>query len=540
MLKPSPVRTLTRYNLLIFIPLIISAFVHLSNPAGFPGIHGDEGHYMRRALILLDGGPPQEDDFRYDHPFFGQMVLAGLLTAVGYPDIVHFTSGANVNSIENLHLAPRIMIGVLSIIDTFFIYKIVECRYNRKTAFVAATLFAVMPSGWLTSRILLESIQLPLILASILFALRIWVRNQKEILPGIDNKHDKRHAIEVVLILTSGIFLGLATFTKLPSVAFIPLLAYLVFINSNRSFKMLGIWFTPVILIPLLWPAYSLATGESNEFMEGIFWQSGRADRDQYSIVDLFRPDVIYKIADILVFDSFLVIVGAGGIIFASIKRDYFLGLWLIPIIVFFSLLGFVRTFFLIPMLPVFSIGAAVLISALLDKISIPRVSRIVTVISISAITVFGLTSTFLLVNTNVNSAYFKVYSVVVGYLPENLGAETNDTSGVTIVGNDWVISGLSWIPNYIYDKDHEFKKYYSRAPIETEKVLLVVDKRMRDELLSANVESHIQQVRSLYTEETGLIYQLNDRPRYDYGKYPYASMRDNRGIGVIEIKSNY
>jgi hypothetical protein len=495
---------------------------------------------MRRALILLDGGPPQEDDFRYDHPFFGQMVLAGLLTTVGYPDIVHFTSGANVNSIENLHLAPRIMIGGLSIIDTFFIYKIVECRYNRKTAFVAATLFAVMPSGWLTSRILLESIQLPLILASILFALRIWVRNQKEILPGIDNRHDKRHAIEVVLILTSGIFLGLGTFTKLPSVAFIPLLAYLVFINSNRSFKMLGIWFAPVILIPLLWPAYSLATGESNEFMEGIFWQSGRADRDLYSIVDLFRPDVIYKIADILVFDPFLVIVGAGGIIFASIKRDYFLGLWLIPIIVFFSLLGFVRTFFLIPMLPVFSIGAAVLISALLDKVSIPRVSKITTVISISAITVFGLTSTFLLVNTNVNSAYFKVYSAVVGYLPENLGAETNNTSAVTIVGNDWVISGLSWIPNYIYDKDHEFKKYYSRAPIETEKVLLVVDKRMRDELLGANVESHIEQVRSLYTEGTGLIYQLNDRPRYDYSKYPYASMRDNRGIGVIEIKSNY
>jgi hypothetical protein len=128
----------------------------------------------------------------------------------------------------------------------------------------------------------------------------------------------------------------------------------------------------------------------------------------------------------------------------------------------------------------------------------------------------------------------------MVGYLPENLGAETNDTSGVTIVGNDWVISGLSWIPNYIYDKDHEFKKYYSRAPIETEKVLLVVDKRMRDELLGANVESHIQQVRSFYTEGTGLIYQLNDRPWYDYSKYPYASMRDNRGIGMIEIKSNY
>ncbi|HET6640753.1 MAG TPA: glycosyltransferase family 39 protein [Nitrososphaeraceae archaeon] len=540
MLKPSPVRNWTRYNFLIFVPLILAAFLHLWNPAGFPSIHGDEGHYMRRALILLDGGPPQEDDFRYDHPFFGQMILAGLLAAVGYPDIVHFTSDANASSMENLHHVPRTLIGVLSIIDTFFIYKIAEHRYNSRTAFVAAILFAVMPSGWLSSRILLESIQLPLILASILFSLRIWVRNQKDILPGIDKKHDKRYTINVILVMTSGIFLGLATFTKLPAIAFVPLLAYLVFINSNRSFKMLGIWFAPVILIPMLWPAYSLAIGEFDEFLEGIFWQSGRADRGQYSVVDLFRPDVIYKMADILVFDPFLVIVGTGGIIFASIKRDYFLGLWLIPIIVFFSLLGFVRTFFLIPMLPVFSIAAAVLISALLDKASIRRVSRIVTIASVSAITVFGLTSTFLLVNINVNSAYFELYSVVVGYLPENLGAETDDTSGVTIVGNDWVISGLSWIPSQIYGKDHEFKKYYSRAPVETEKVLLVVDKRMRDELSDAIVESHIQQVRSFYTDGTGVVYQLNDRPRYDYSKYPYASMRDNRGIGVVELRSNY
>ena len=74
-----------RYSILIFIPLLLSAFLHLWNPAGFPSIHGDEGHYIRRALILLQGGPPQETDFRYDHPFFGQIMLAGLFTVVGYP-----------------------------------------------------------------------------------------------------------------------------------------------------------------------------------------------------------------------------------------------------------------------------------------------------------------------------------------------------------------------------------------------------------------------------------------------------------------------
>ena len=34
-------------------------------------------------------------------------------------------------------------------VDTFLIYKIAETGYNRKVAFTAAILFAVMPSSWL-------------------------------------------------------------------------------------------------------------------------------------------------------------------------------------------------------------------------------------------------------------------------------------------------------------------------------------------------------------------------------------------------------
>ena len=41
--------------LLIFIPLILSAFTHIWNPIGFPAIHVDEGHYMRRAMQVIEG-----------------------------------------------------------------------------------------------------------------------------------------------------------------------------------------------------------------------------------------------------------------------------------------------------------------------------------------------------------------------------------------------------------------------------------------------------------------------------------------------------
>ena len=441
-----------------------------------------------------------------------------------------------MNSIEVLHYIPRVLIGVLSVADTFLVYKIGEYRYNKRVAFVAAMLFAIMPSGWIISRILLESFQLPLILTSILFALRISGQNQRLDQPH----HDKRREVNIILIIISGIFLGLAIFTKIPGCALIPVLAYLVFVNSNRNLKHLIIWFTPVILIPLLWPAYSLAIGEFDKFVEGLFWQADRADRGPYGIIDLFSPDPIFKIIEIYAFDPLLVILGTAGIGFAAIRRDYFPVLWLLPIIVFFSLLGFVRTFFLIPMLPVFSIGAAVLIVALLDKVNIPRISKLVSVTSISTIMIFGLISSLLLVNTNVNSTYFKLYSLVTEYLPENTRGDPDRDHDVTVVGNDWVISGLSWIPKYIYDKDHEFKKFYSRAQVDTKNVLLVVDKRLKDTLSADIIENQTRQVKSFYVGGTNTIYRLNDSPRYDYDTYPYASMRDNRGIGAIEIKSNY
>src|SRR5690348_11284671 len=135
----------------------------------------DEAHYMRRAVQVLEGMGPQESKsvyvYPYDHPYFGQLFLAGALKLVGYPNSVllllnhpsslnnpnsnsnpsnlssssSFTSSptstsnstspsstsnstspsstatnsSNIrNSIEMLYLVPRVLMGILSIIDT--------------------------------------------------------------------------------------------------------------------------------------------------------------------------------------------------------------------------------------------------------------------------------------------------------------------------------------------------------------------------------------------------------------------------------------
>ena len=82
---------------LMAVPLILSAFTHLFNPIGFPCVHPDEGVYMRRAMYVLKGLGPQDPYYPYDHPYFGQLFLAGVFKLIGYPNSLNpSSSSANV------------------------------------------------------------------------------------------------------------------------------------------------------------------------------------------------------------------------------------------------------------------------------------------------------------------------------------------------------------------------------------------------------------------------------------------------------------
>jgi 4-amino-4-deoxy-L-arabinose transferase-like glycosyltransferase len=286
-------------------------------------VQTDEGTYLGRAMMTLRGlglheaiTTPQHDSIDeytrpYDHPFFGQIFLAGALGTISYPDL--FTQKpVSIHFIESLYLVPRILMGLLAVTDTFLIYKITEKRYNnnRTFAFIASLVFAVMPATWLLRRIWLDSIQLPLLLSSILFAVFLKesskIMNAGNIITGDQKK--------LLLILLSGIFLGVAIFTKIPAFTFIPLVGYLVFTSSGRSWKKLGVWFIPVIGIPLLWPAYAMSIGGLDEWLEGFFWQaSGRIDRPLWMALE-----ILFEI------DPVLLIIGSVGILIAAFKRDFF------------------------------------------------------------------------------------------------------------------------------------------------------------------------------------------------------------------------
>jgi hypothetical protein len=86
-----------------------------------------------------------------------------------------------------------------------------------------------------------------------------------------------------------------------------------------------------------------------------------------------------------------LLILGISGIIFAEIKRDFMLLLWVIPFLIFLFIIDFVSFFHLIPLLPAFCITAARMIVYLLSRISYKKIQQILPFVVIIAIGAFGL-----------------------------------------------------------------------------------------------------------------------------------------------------
>src|ERR687884_1849173 len=269
----SILKTVMNSNLFfLIIPLILSTYTHLWNPLGFPADPSyDENIYLRRTMNILNNLGPQESEL-YDHPYLLQIFLGGILLFIGYPNSLHPIVG-DVVSVHLLYLVPKLVIGILSIVDTFLIYKIAECYYDKnynsnnedtshvRVAFIASILFAVMPITSMIRTVWLESVQLPFLLSSILFA----IYAKKESVREVSCRNNTNNRNILILTLLSGIFLGLSIFTKIPAFTFIMLVGYLLFGSlsniSKRNFKTVIFWLITVFAIPSIWPVYALYSG---------------------------------------------------------------------------------------------------------------------------------------------------------------------------------------------------------------------------------------------------------------------------------------
>jgi len=542
--------------LFVICPLVLSAFVHLWNPVGFPAFDQDEGHYMRRAMQVMQGLGPQESKatyfYPYDHPYFGQIFLAAALSIVNYPYSIN--PSVSSQSIEMLYLVPRVLMGILAVVDTFLVYKIADARYNRKVAFISATLFAVLPSTWFLERIIIDSIALPLLLLSILFA--IYYSKSRGRTDSDHTNHDDKK-LRYFLILPSGIFLGLAIFTKLPVFALIPLIIFILLnkniINSNNNnkrtksldIKALGVWFLPVVLIPMIWPVYAISTGHLGDWLDGVVWQANRADRP-------FAPEMKTVF---MMMDPVVLLLGSAGLIYSVIKKDYFILLWAFPYLILIYLLNWVYFFHIIPVIAVFCMGGTIFLLDMIQKLRNKSLIRISSLTVFGAIIISGFVSSTLLVTQNLNESNFALTASVTSYLPDKYDTIGNSSDKVTLVGPNGAFI-LYWIPSYIYNKNFEFKWFegrrdYVEPPIDTKPYLMIVDWQMRQLFSGNSTKEHIKYVEQLNNNSNlfGVFHNNNAYPNIT--KYPYTNIRDDitgedlhfRGIqwaDRIEVKGNY
>ncbi len=494
---------------LVLIPLALSAYTHLWNPAGFPNLFYDEGVYMRRAMHIMEGLGPQEA-YYYDHPFFGQIFLGSMLTIIGYPEALN--PSPDLPSIESLYQIPRALMGILAVIDTFLIYKISERLYNRNVALLASILFAVMPVTWFTRMILLDSILLPFLLLSILLA--VYTTKSK-------SERNNNYNNNTILIVLSGIFLGVAIFTKVPAFTMIPVVAFLIYRNNKRSLRALGMWFVPVILIPVLWPGQSIMAGAFNLWTNDVLWQ---INRDNAGL-----PWIVFLLA---ITDPFIFVVGFGGLAYSFLRRDYFILLWSFPFLAFLAVMGYANFFYWIPILPALCIGAAKLLFDMIER-SKKITQKTLTVAVLSSIIIFGVTSTTLLIVTDVTSAQLQSAAYVASYL-EGMGGE-GGTGNTTVISNPV----YSWIFKYVFERNNILSDYRDMIyfPVDTDKsrVLLIDDPRFK---LDIGNEDN-QMLHELYSNTSTIATFKGKVTNFDLGLYPYTSMIENYEGSEVAIRVN-
>jgi hypothetical protein len=532
----------------VILPLMIAFVTHLWNPLGFPGIHYDEGIYMRRTMHVLDGLGPQdplnqfdhtqETTSGYDHPFFGQLFLGSVLSIVDYPD--SFVSEDALESIQNLYTIPRIVMGILAVIDTFLVYKIADVRYNRNMAFVASILFAAMPLTWLLSRIVLDSLLLPFLLLSILFAVYCNKLQSKK-------KDITKERNITLLALVSGTFLGIAVLTKLPALSMIPLITFILIYGNfrfdrDKNLRLLGKWFIPAILIPIIWPAYSISTGEFDEWLSGVLWQA-TARQEERGLV--FAFSAMWDI------DPLLFLLGISGIIFTSIKRDFFFALWLIPYLILVYYVGWVTHFHWIIVFAVFCAAASFLILNL-PKIAAShaihtKIPRQLLIFSLFLITIgFGMASTATMINADISSLQVKTAAFILEQVKTAKRDSSSSNSSIADKDNVTIISSpmYSWLFMYPFKETYVLSWFRdSSQPVHTQKVLLVVDQFYKGWTKRESGEDQKQQqlINDLHNQTRVIREFKAPETTYDKDAYPFTGLGQGRiGASDVEIRTNY
>jgi len=181
----------------------------------------------------------------------------------------------------------------------------------------------------------------------------------------------------------------------------------------------------------------------------------------------------------------------------------------------------------LIPLIPVFCISSAILLHDIVTFLIRGRYQRWALWSIISAIGIFGLISTSVLITLNLTTAQFQTMSFVAKFFQNDKNAaETYQLVSSPI---------YSWIFNNIYKINFVLLDYYDyeEQSIKPDKTLLIADGQFHDDLgdkILSQLYNGTQTIKAFKHNE-GL-------DTLDTENYPYTSLNENNeGLSDIEVR---
>jgi hypothetical protein len=315
----------------------------------------------------------------------------------------------------------------------------------------------------------------------------------------------------------------------------IPVVGFLIFTNNSnkKRLKVLGLWFIPVILIPLIWPLYAAYNGQFHEWLDGVLWQG--TERQASYLLGKENHLLSGSLNSVFIMDPVLMFLALAGIIFATMRKDFIFLLWVIPFLVFSLVVGWITYFHYILVLPAFCIASARLIEGMSNIISNKKkVHRLLlSSVTITAIGIFGLISTIMLITTNFFLSEFEVAAFAVRDVQDNAIQNID----ITIISSPI----YSWLFKYVFGDDHALHTR-DTSPIQTKKVLLITDTEYRYVLSKTEVEdkNQIQRLQKIYNNTDTIATFLDAGINYSYREYPYTNIRECPVLYNIQVKTNY
>ncbi len=352
---------------LILISMAIGFISHAYNMFRYPIYLGDEGIYMEQAWSLIQLGKLSPYTYFYDHAPAGWMLIAGWIYLL--PARFH-QFGMAINS-------GRVLMLLLHVISVALLYKVAKKLSGSDTAaFLTALIFSLSPLGLYYQRmVLLDNIMVFWLLMSLYF---LTYNNGR-----------------LTNVLISGLLFGIALLTKENAVFFLPVMAYMVYLEVKNTYRYrfgLTGWVFAWSAVLSFYPLYAFLKSEllpagtsfilSSSPVEHVslvqtwLWQLSRRNS---SILDLNSQFWVFFNLRWWPRDAFII----GGGIFAVLvnfwiglnNRTRYGGNFLAALLAmaygFYIIRGSVMLeFYLTPLLPFLAMNAAMLIDLIINALS--------------------------------------------------------------------------------------------------------------------------------------------------------------------------